>query len=69
MLPPGKNNGCTTNESVENASRALAEREHGRVRQAPEHRIRERGHEEMLDQLARHLSAAAVAHHDRRVVA
>jgi hypothetical protein len=47
----------------------LAQREHRRVRQALEHRVGERRQEEVLDQLARHLSAAPVAHHDRRVIA
>ena len=68
--PPGKNIGLTTNESVENASRAPPSpaRQHRRVAELGVRRAAERRQEQLLDQLARHRPAAAVPHHDRRGV-
>ena len=69
--PPGKNIGLTTNESVENASRAPP------VSPAPTHRrvaqlgvggAAERRQEQVLDELAGHRPAASVPHHDGRGV-
>ena len=69
MLPPGKNSGRTTNESVEKAIRPSADIEHRRVAEAGERRVAVARQEHVVDQLGRHRAAAAVAHHDGRAVA
>ena len=70
ILPPGKISGLTTNESVVKASRVPSARgstvEFG---QLIEQVVVQRGREEVRDQVAHHLAAAAVAHHDGGVVA
>ena len=68
-MPPGKTSGLTTNESVENASRAPPTSTHRRVAHAGVGGGAERRQEQVLDQLARHRAAAAVPHHDGRRVA
>ena len=63
IVPPGKTMGFATYESVENARRAppIPDRRiaHPRIGRRAEGR-----QEEVLDQLARHRAATAVAHHD-----
>ena len=66
--PPGKNSGCTTNESVLSARRAARSFQHRRVAQIFKRRIAKRGQKKMLDQLVAQLAAAAVAHHDGGIV-
>ena len=70
MLPPGKNSGRTTKESVEKASRTPPSGEHRGVAELGASTSPPKaGSEEVLDQLGGHGPAAAVAHDDRRLVA
>ena len=62
--PPGKNSGCTTNESVLIASRPEVRFKHRRIAKILESRVPERGEKQMLDQLVAQLASAPVAHHN-----
>ena len=66
--PPGKNSGCTTNESVLMASARACGLKHRGVAQIFESRIAEGGQKKMLHQLVAQLAAAAVPHHDGGIV-
>ncbi len=66
--PPGKNNGCTTNESVLNASRAPAASSTAASPRFSRARIAKRRQKQMLHQFVAQLAAAAVAHHDGRII-
>ena len=66
--PPGKNSGRTTNVSVENASRAPPSSNTAESLCPAPGCVAEGRHEQVLDQLGRHLTAAAVAHHHVRAV-
>ena len=68
ILPPGKNSGVTTKESVVKAMRADSDVEHRLVVQLAQQRIIERRQEQVADQLRGEPSAAAVAHHDGLVL-
>ena len=64
MLPPGKNSGETTNESVVMASAAAVDGEDGLVFQRLEQRIAKGLEEDRTDQGLRGLAARAVRHGD-----
>ena len=66
--PPGKNSGCTTNESVLSASRAPAASSTAASPRFSECRIAECRQKKMLHQLVAQLAAAAVAHHDGGII-
>ena len=66
--PPGKNSGCTTNESVLMREPRAGGLKHRGVAQIFKSGIAERGQKQMLDQLVAQLAAAAVAHHDGGIV-
>ena len=64
ILPPGKNSGCTTYESVVKARRAPATAQHRAVMLRIAQRARERRPEDAVDQLLRQPAAAAVREQD-----
>ena len=67
--PPGKNSGCTTNESVLIAMLARRQIKHRGIAQILQRRIAKRRQKQVLHQLVAQLAAAAVAHHDGGIVA